>query len=494
MLRKIRISLALVSIVLVTLLFVDFTGTSAHYFGWMAKIQFLPAVLSANVVVLVVLALLTLLLGRVYCSVICPLGIMQDVFARFGRLGRKRRFRYSYSPALTVLRIVFLAALVLAVIVGVSAIVTLLAPYSAYGRIAQSLLQPIWIFGNNVLADAAARADSYAFYRVDVWLRSPLTLIVAAVTLVVVGVLAWRNGRTYCNTVCPVGTILGYLSQFSLLKPVINTEKCVNCGLCARKCKAACIDSKNHRIDYTRCVACMDCIDACTHGAISYTRRRPAFKAADKATPDLGRRIFLGTGLALSSVAVARAEDKLTDGGLAPILDKKRPKRGTPIAPPGAVSLQHLSDHCTACQLCVAECPNGVLRPSTDLSRFMQPESSYERGYCRPECTHCSEVCPAGAILPLTADEKTAVHVGRAVWVADNCVPMTDGRECGNCARHCPAGAIQMVASDPNDEASVKIPAVNEASCIGCGACENLCPARPFSAIYVEGYEKHHVS
>lgn len=77
--------------------------------------------------------------------------------------------------------------------------------------------------------------------------------------------------------------------------------------------------------------------------------------------------------------------------------------------------------------------------------------------------------------------------------VKKNCIPLTDGVECGNCARHCPSGAIQMVPSNPEDENSVKIPVVNEERCIGCGACENLCPARPFSAIYVEGHERHRI-
>lgn len=121
----------------------------------------------------------------------------------------------------------------------------------------------------------------------------------------------------------------------------------------------------------------------------------------------------------------------------------------------------------------------------------MQPEMSYERGYCRPECTKCSEVCPAGAIRPITREEKTGIQIGHAVWVKANCVVLTDGVSCGNCARHCPSGAIQMVPSDPNDENSLKIPVVNTERCIGCGACENLCPARPFSAIYVEGHERH---
>lgn len=488
MLRKIRIVLAAVSITLVTLLFLDFTGTLHHWFGWLAKIQFLPALLALNAGVIATLVAITLLFGRVYCSLICPLGIMQDIFARFGRM--RRKYRYSYSPALTVLRLVMLGLMTASIILGISAIVVLLAPYSAYGRIAGNLFAPIWMLGNNALATVAERAESYAFYSVDVWFKSGLSIAVAAVTLIALGILSWKNGRTYCNTICPVGTILGYLSGFSLLRPVIDTSKCNACGLCERNCKAACIDSKQHKIDYTRCVACMNCIDTCRHGAISYTRRHAKTAETDPSQ----RRSFIATAAALGTTAALQAQEKTVDGGLAAITDKQRPERRTPIVPPGAKSIKHLSNHCTACQLCVAACPNGVLRPSTDLTRLMQPESSYERGYCRPECTRCSEVCPAGAIIPLTREEKTAVQIGHAVWVADNCVSLTDGVECGNCARHCPAGAIQMVASDPQDTDSPKIPVVNTARCIGCGACENLCPARPFSAIYVEGYEKHRIN
>lgn len=492
MLRKIRVVLASLSIIAVTLLFVDFTGTAHRWLGWMAKIQFLPAVLALNFVVVAALVVLTLLLGRVYCSVVCPLGIMQDIFARLGRRGKKHRYRYSYSPARTALRVIVLALTCAGIAAGAMSLVALVAPYSAYGRIAQSLIAPLWDLGNNALAAIAEHFGSYAFYSVDVWLRGSLTLGIAVVTLLALAWLAWHNGRTWCNTICPVGTVLGYLARFSLLRPAIDTQKCVNCGLCARQCKAACIDSKNHRIDLTRCVACMDCIDSCSHGAISYTTRRTANTAKPiQPAADGSRRAFLAATAALGAAAAMRAQDKTVDGGLAPIIDKQRPTRKTPIAPAGSNGLANLTAHCTACQLCVAACPNGVLRPSTDPERLMQPELSYERGYCRPECTRCSEVCPTGAIIEITRAERTAIQVGRAVWVSENCVPLTDGVECGNCARHCPAGAIQMVLSDASDTESVKIPVVNEARCIGCGACENLCPARPFSAIYVEGLNPH---
>lgn len=497
MLRRIRTILALVVFVLITLLFLDVTGTLHKYFGWLASIQFWPALLALHVGVVALLVVLTLVFGRIYCSVICPLGVMQDVISRLHGIRKKNRFTYSKEKRW--LRYGVLVVFVASTLAGVNAVVSLLAPYSSYGRIASSLMKPVYEAGNNVLAAIAERFDSYAFYSVDVWMKSLPTLIVASVTLVVIAVLAWRGGRTYCNTVCPVGTILSFLARFSWLKVRIDGSKCVNCGLCTKNCKASAIDFKNHKIDYSRCVVCGDCIDKCNKGAIRLSHslpRQDEQRQASQSSPiggveGAGRRSFL-LGLAVASTAAALAQEKKkVDGGLAAIEDKIAPKRLTPLTPPGSLSAQHFAQHCTACLLCVSTCPNGVLRPSTGLSTFMQPTMSYERGYCRPECTKCGEVCPTGAIKPITRAQKSATQIGHAVWIKKNCVPLTDGVSCGNCARHCPTGAITMVPLDPNDEHSLKIPAVNEARCIGCGACENLCPARPFSAIYVEGHEVH---
>lgn len=502
--RKIRIILAFVCFMLITLLFLDFTGTLHGWFGWLAKVQFLPAVLALNLGVSLALVVLTLLFGRVYCSVICPLGVMQDVVSWLSGRRKGKKYRFTYSPAVSWLRYGVLTVFMAALIAGVGSLVALLAPYSAYGRIAQNLLAPLWGWGNNALAYLAERTDSYAFYETEVWIKSLPVFIIAAVSFVVIVVLAWRGGRTYCNTICPVGTVLGFLSRYSLFRPVIDTEKCNGCTLCSRHCKASCIDAKAHRIDYSRCVTCMDCIDTCRRGAIRYRLRpkREAGQSAAVAEPGLrvserqiseARRTFLtGVGV-LTATAVVRAQEKKVDGGLAVILDKKIPNRATPIVPPGAQGLRNMASHCTGCQLCVSICPNGVLQPSTGLSTLMQPEVSYERGYCRPECVKCSEVCPAGAILKITAADKSAIQVGHAVWIGKNCVPLTDGKECDNCARHCPTKAIVMIPSNPAESNSLKIPAINTERCIGCGACENLCPARPFSAIYVEGHARHRI-
>ena len=486
MLRKIRTILAAVVFVLITLLFLDFTGTLHHWLSWLAKIQFLPAVMALNVVVIVALLLLTLVFGRIYCSVICPLGVLQDVLARF----RRKKNKYGYSKEVRWLRYPVLVVFVIAAVAGIGSLFQLLAPYSAFGRIATMIFQPVWKYGNNILAVLAERADSYAFYSVDTWMRSMPVFIIAAVTLVVLFVLAWRGGRTYCNTICPVGTFLSFFARFSWLKIRFNEDKCKNCSMCSKNCKAACIDYKTHTVDYSRCVVCGNCIDSCKFGALKYQAGKPVGAKEDK-TVDTSKRSFLVASALVTTAAIAQKKEKLMDGGLAEIEDKVAPERQTSLTPPGSLSFEHFAQRCTGCQLCVSECPNQVLRPSNDLMHLMLPTMSYEHGYCRPGCTRCSNVCPAGAIKAIDKDEKTSVQIGHAVWIKKNCVPITDGVECGNCARHCPSGAIEMVMLDENNEESPMVPAINESACIGCGACEYVCPSRPFSAIYVEGHEVH---
>ena len=546
MLRKIRTALALIFAAGITLLF---CGIGSEWWGWMAGLQFLPSCLALNFGAIALILLLTFVFGRLYCSVICPLGVYQDlvVFLRrsYGRIADRRRATklkamkdkglkptsvkpsaakvYGYKKEHKAVRYAVLAFALVCAFTSLQFLLALIAPYSAYGRMVHAAAG---LFG----------ADGVG---------TPLA-ITAAVTFAVITFLAWKRGRAYCNTICPVGTTLSLVSRFSLFRPVIDESKCIACGRCYKRCKAGCIDGQAHRIDYSRCLVCFDCLDNCTEGALKYrfvglrgagmgpvsgsasgkggTQDKPdgakgsahrdgtgSGKSAEGATgsPDRGRagtgsgragssasaapadtsrRAFLTTAAVAGATLTLGAQNKRLDGGLAPVIDKQAPARSERLVPPGALSVRNFYDRCTACQLCVSNCPGGVLRPSTDLGHFLQPQMGYENGYCRPECTKCGELCPAGAISPISREEKTTVKIGTARVDFELCFAANGKENCGNCARHCPSGAIRMVDRHSDGR---RIPVVSEEQCTGCGACEFLCPSRPISAITVDGLSIH---
>lgn len=486
MLKKTRVALAAIFLVGITLLFI---GIGQEWWGWMASLQFLPSCLALNAAVIAGILLLTILCGRIYCSVICPMGVFQDLIIWLRRnLGvalNKRQVsklkklkesgakqmpkpkqylkRFGYVKEHKIVRYTVLALMVAAIIAGVQLFVAVLAPYSAYGRMVSAVVRP----------------------------TAGAVIAVAAVTFVIIAVCAWVWGREYCNTICPVGTTLSLFSRFALFRPVIDSSKCVKCGVCHKNCKASCINGENHTIDYSRCVVCFDCIGNCKEGAVQYkfvgfAGPKKAEKSEEKI--DGGRRAFIATTALVGASVAAEAQNMKVDGGLADIADKQQPERSERLVPFGAKSLKNFYDRCTACQLCVSACPNGVLRPSTDLGHLLQPQMGYEKGYCRPECTACGDICPADAIMPIKKEEKLNIHIGTAKVNLELCVSAKGDDACGNCSRHCPVGAIRMVKSA---ETGHMVPVVAEEQCIGCGACENLCPSRPISAITVNGLAVH---
>lgn len=488
MLKKIRQTLAAVVFALICLLFVDVSGFFQPRLAFLAKLQLVPAILSGSLVTGALL-MLTLFFGRIYCSVLCPLGILQDGIAR---LGKKRRSPYNaYSKGKTRLRVALLILFAAAFFAGLPLVFGLLEPYSAFGRIAVTILAPFWQLGGNALAEVSAYYENFIIAPTPIWIRGWASFIVGLTTLAVIGVLASKGGRTWCNTLCPVGTVLGFLNRFALFRPRVHGGACTHCGACARACKASCIDAEKGVIDASRCVSCFNCLDACRKNAIVYTSSVRFHRSATPDTaPDLDRRAMLGLAVgAMTATAwpIMKTVDALAAGKAEaeeiPALSRKTPhNRDVPVLPPGAGSLQQFGALCTGCQLCVAACPNSALRSFDHGFGMLQPALSFERGYCRPNCVACSEVCPTNAIDGITVAEKSAIQIGRAKVDLDICI-LTTGKECTTCSRNCPASAITCVTTS----SGVKAPAVNHETCTGCGACEYFCPTRPQAAIRVKG-------
>lgn len=486
MLKKVRVLLAGLCFIGIALLFLDVSGIFPSRLAFLAKVQIIPAVLTGSILVVATLLAVTFVFGRVYCSTLCPLGVFQDIVARFGK---KNRFRF--SAARTYLRLAILVIFVGSFLVGLPIIFGTLEPYSAFGRIAAGLFAPVWLAGNNALAHLSEKTGWLMLAHIPIWVKGTSAFVLAAITFAVVSSLAFRGGRTWCNTLCPAGTALGFLSRCSLLRPRIRVSSCNGCGLCERGCKAACIDAKNAAIDASRCVTCFNCVGTCRNDAISYSTNATAEKSERKSDePDMVRRSLVAlvvSGLTLPASVMATEAVATKEEDIPALTRKTRRMNGVPVIPPGAWGVRSYSAKCTGCQLCVSACPNQVLSSRDIGLGTLQPTLTFERGYCRVNCIECSNICPTGAIRATTIEEKSSIQIGRAVIDRTLCIRNSETVECTTCIRNCPAGVINAIEKTDGS----KDIAVDEERCIGCGACEYFCPVRPVGAITVTGNVEH---
>jgi ferredoxin len=480
--------------------FVDFREMMpASVARHLAEIQFIPSwialltgasMATAGIVIVVV----TLLAGRLYCSVICPLGLFQDAIARISGWLRKKPKLLPYCRPSSRVRQVFLWGSVVGMLVGwVGFTLSLVDPYSIFGRIVSGLFRPAVTVANNGIVSAVRVFGIDAIYRVEPqWAGVGALALPAAMLVTVVALVLWR-GRLYCNTVCPVGTLLGLLSSRSAFRLDIDRDACRKCGACLRVCKSQCIDLRSGVIDSARCVACFDCVSVCNERGIHY---HFAWKNQEQAprkpvidVPDQQRRKFLAS--TTSGLTVATGFGVWLWAGKAEAQQSER--LGLTISPPGSVSLDRFLNQCTACQLCVTVCPTHVLQPAFleyGLRGLMKPHMDYRHSFCNFTCNQCGEVCPDGAISILTLANKQITRIGTARLELEKCVVKTKGTDCAACSEHCPTKAVETIPYGNN----LRLPQVKEELCIGCGACEYACPAQPLKAITVVGLRRHEVS
>lgn len=467
-LKRGRVVLSVALAIMITLAFMFFSNRDNFIFSSILKIQFVPALLgifTGSAIILLFLLIFVLLFGRVYCSTVCPLGTMQDVIWRsFSLFRNKKESRFKYTSPISWLRYLFLAISAIPLVFGSSFVISLLDPYSNYGKISSEILSRSEQFVHNLLSEIFPQTIFFRSYSQFI----AVSFIFALLFLMIVIIMSALRGRLYCNTVCPVGTTLGLISKFSAFRPVIDSESCNKCRLCISNCKSECINLDNGQIDASRCVACFNCMTVCKRGAVSYKYMWKKIREEDVA-PIKGRREAILTMGLLGSFIAARAISRK--------MPAKEPETIDGIAPPGAKSTANLKSNCTACQACVAACPNGIIKPSTGqygIDGLLMPVLSFEKHFCAYDCNVCSKVCPNGALLPLSLEDKKLTQIGQVKFIEESCIVVTDNTACGACDEHCPTKAITMI---PYGDEGLTIPVVDRDICIGCGGCEYVCPA-----------------
>jgi ferredoxin len=492
-LKKIRVIVSLLFFVLTSIIFLDYIKIiSIELYDYILFLQFVPSIVNfidiiaiASIGFIIVL-ILVVLFGRVYCSSICPVGTLQDVISRVSKKFAGEQF-YNWSKGLKWLRYSILILTVLSIPVLGILIVGLLDPLSNFGRILTNIVRPLILLMNNLLALFFESIGSYIIYPVDIMEISIAGIIFSFIILSTLLLMSIKRGRLFCNTICPVGSLLGIISKVAIFKIKINEDDCDACGMCATVCKAECINDDSKKIDFERCVVCFNCIRECPTSAINYYKGQYTEPDSDIKFSKSRRKFlsdFYSFVAGISGMSFVQVQ-------IIPEKESTKPvNRLAPVSPPGSINVDHYKSTCTACHLCISVCPTQVLQPSIlhyGLEGFLQPRMDYITNFCKYDCVLCTEVCPSGALQKFIPENKKLTQLGKSIFVKKNCIVETEKKACGACSEVCPTKAVRMVPF----ENKLLIPEVKNEYCVGCGACEYACPTIPYKAIYVEGNPEH---
>ncbi len=469
----------------------------------------------------------TVLLGRVFCGWVCPLGTVHDVAGRLLDVAQKPRpGRDRWSPWQRAKYYVLGAALGMALLGGHW--VTIFDPLVLLYRTTATAILPAgqWAVetGNGAIIQAvpapkpkwaeaeeaeepeplSARAarlvlpvtdPPYKFLRENVFVKERQAFlgggVIALVFAVIVGMNAYRR-RFWCRFLCPLGALLGCFAWRPLLRRQVRAEDCNQCDLCGMACHGAAAASPGSDWKPAECLGCLNCTPSCRRAGLGFRWTWPwREKPADERV-GLSRRGMLAAALGgVCSMALFRARPQARGTVFHPRL----------IRPPGARAEPEFLARCTACGMCMKVCPTGGLNPAwteAGLEGLWTPVLAPQIGHCDYNCTLCGQICPTAAIEPLTVEEKHAVKIGLAAFDTTRCIPYAYGRECMVCEEHCPIPDkaiyyVEVTVEVRDGKEKLKQPRVDADRCIGCGVCENVCPLRdgPGVRVYSANETRH---
>lgn len=470
----------------------DTLGYPVRFFLDFDPLVFLSTLLSARFLVpgfllSLVLVVITVFLGRVFCGWVCPLGTIHNLTGLLNRRKKPvlppgaRRWKY------LVLFFLLSSSLFTAQVTG------FLDPLCLLIRSLTLFLYPLFQNGMEAVFSAAAEgpvpflaALAEAFYnlfqRFLFAFREPHfhQAVFAGLFFGLIVGLNLLERRFWCKYLCPLGALLGLLSRKAVLKRSVG-EGCTDCGLCQKACQGAAIGDDPRETIPSECLVCFDCDDLCPAGAVRF-----GFRGGEKGEAlHLGRRAVLlslfGGALAVPLLRISPQ----SRSGLFP---------GRLIRPPGALDEKDFLAHCVRCGECMKVCLTNGLQPTfleAGLEGLWTPVLVPSVGYCEYRCTLCGQVCPTGAIRPLKREYRKRVKIGTAFIDPGRCLPYAFGIPCLVCEEVCPTEVksiwfetVRVIGREGREE-PVKKPHVDPALCVGCGICEHYCPVRGEPAIRV---------
>jgi polyferredoxin len=430
---------------------------------------------------------ITLIIGRVWCGWICPLGSLLE-WVSFHK-ARQRANKISSHWRLVKY---FLLAMTLVAALWGSLTLLILDPIAIFTRTLTTAILPGFFYGVNAIETVLYRVDFLApaldsfegLVRGGVLpVEQPAFAQSLAIAAIFFSILALNllAHRFWCRYLCPLGALLGWLSKISLFRPMIGSA-CNECRRCAITCKPGAIDTtpQNFHIMPAECTVCLDCLSNCKPADIKF---KLALKPAQPQEFELSRRQALGA-LASGTAGVLLLSTDLR-------LRQDNPLR---IRPPGVTNENDFLSTCLRCSQCMKICPTTALQPAfteAGLAGLWTPLVVPRVGYCDYGCTACGQVCPSGAIPRLTLEEKRHAVIGKASIDKNRCLPWASGITCIVCEEMCPTPqkSIRLEQAEVTDASGqvimVQRPSVLREVCIGCGICDHQCPLEGVAAIRV---------